>query len=177
METVRFSATWDTGLIAVTIFAVLMILLAIGGVVVTAVEMGATHHSIALAFVVGAFAIPGPVTLWMTYRWAPKAFRIDDTSVTVERPADPVVIPLASIRQVEDLPPNVSLARVVGSGGLFGYFGTFKNAELGTVRLYATRSSGRVLLRTDTGSFVLTPSPLPTFLSELRKRLQTGASR
>ena len=170
MEAVRFEAPWDVRLTLITTAAVIAVLLGIAIVLQTA--MRAQHP--ALSILIATLALPGPVTIALAYWWAPRAYSIDATAVRIERRGAPIVVPLASVREVRELEPGSRMRRVLGSGGLFGYFGTFRSPELGDVRMYATRSAERVLLRTEGGTFVLTPSPADRFLAEVRARLDTA---
>ncbi len=52
-------------------------------------------------------------------------------------------------------------------GGLFGYYGRFRSATLGSYRLHATRGTGLVLVRTATSTHVLTPEPPDDFAEVL----------
>lgn len=83
----------------------------------------------------------------------------------------PVVIPLRSIREVRELPRQVFFTRVGGSGGFLGFYGEFRNRDLGQVTMYATRSSDRVLLATDGRSYVVTPDSPAAFVAQVQSRL------
>lgn len=168
MDTVRFAATWDGKLTAITFGTVLLIVAATALVVRVALQL----DNLAATLAVSLLALPGLAVLALTYRWSPRGYAIDDRAVLIERAAGPVAIPLSSIREARALESKERLRRVFGSGGLFGYFGKYRSTALGTVRLHATRSAGRVLIVAEGGPVVLTPEPASAFLETLRDRLK-----
>ena len=57
--------------------------------------------------------------------------------------------------------------RVFGVGGLFGYFGLFRNSRYGTMIWYATRRDQFVVIERSNGkTIVLTPDDPNLFVSE-----------
>lgn len=168
MAAARYTAAWDGKLIAVTTGGVSLIVAGMAVAIWVALQLDGA----VLRTAVGLMALPGAVVLAVTYWWSPRAYSIDDDAVRIERAAGPVVVPVASIREVRELPSQERMRRVFGSGGLFGYFGTFRSARLGTVSLYATSSHGRVLIVTSGGPVVLTPEPASGFIEALRARLE-----
>ena len=56
--------------------------------------------------------------------------------------------------------------RLFGVGGLFGYFGMFRNARLGNFRMLGTRRNKALLIETITGKkFVITPDDPKEFIA------------
>jgi hypothetical protein len=102
---------------------------------------------------------------------APTGYTLDDIGVHIERRAGAATIPLSAIREVRELPPQVSFIRIGGSGGWYGYYGEFKSRDLGQVTMYATRSDDRVLLATDGRNYVITPASPAAFVADLESRL------
>ena len=100
-----------------------------------------------------------PVLMLVALRGeAPTGYTLDDNAVHIERRCGAVTLPLSAIREVRELPPQVSFMRIGGSGGWYGYYGEFKSRDLGQVTMYATRSDDRVLLATDGRNYVITPA-------------------
>ena len=61
--------------------------------------------------------------------------------------------------------------RIGASGGLFGFFGEFKNPVYGEMTWYATRSNHFVMLETmNDQKIVLTPDD-PEFVKDIKARL------
>jgi hypothetical protein len=171
MDPVRFDAPWDATLKVLTLGVVLVILLAVGLVVHAAVRLAAHHGSVALGVVVGSTSVVPILVAWAARELAPRSFSVGGDGVHVERRAGLVRIPIATIRTVRELGTGARFTRVGGVGGLFGYWGEYRNAELGRVKLYATRSDGRVLLGTDTATYVVTPGSPARFVEEIERRL------
>ncbi len=106
---------------------------------------------------------------------APRGYAVSAESLTIRRVAGSIVIPMASIRSIEKLPPEsmAGSVRTLGSSGAFGYYGRFRNAVLGDYRMYATRNDGFVLVRGER-PYVLTPDS-PDALIESVVRLMPRA--
>jgi hypothetical protein len=117
------------------------------------------------AALAGAFAL----LLGVSFALAPNGYSIEAARLRIERPLRAIEIPLASIRSAGTLPDDAfrGARRVVGSGGLFGYYGRFWSRRLGAFRLYATRRTELVFVDTAADRFVLSPEPAERFLGVL----------
>jgi hypothetical protein len=176
MDTVRFEAPWDGGIRWITAGTTLAVVLACAGAAAVgsgiAAPFAGTPGGTVLTVALSLVPIPALLILYAAIGEAPRAFTVGPTAVTIERRAGPVSIPLSSIREVSMLGPGVSMRRMSGSGGLFGWYGLFEGKGIGNVRLYATRDTGRVLLATDAGfPVVVTPGDPESFVTEVRRRL------
>jgi hypothetical protein len=164
---VRFEAPWDGSLSAITIGAIALVLAVTAFVISAGLRSG---DSVLLGVTIAA-TLPGLLSVFGCYCWSPRAYAIGVTGVRIERLVGAIELPLSSIREVQPLDDTMRLKRVFGVGGVFGYYGTYSEAELGNVKLYATRSAGRVALVTAEGTVVVTPEPPGLFVSEVRSRL------
>jgi hypothetical protein len=153
----------------VTTWACLAILLAIAPLPLVAGRLdGAPAAGLAVSLVLLVLfgALLG--TLWAA---APRGFALGDGWILVERRGRaPLRIRLADVRAVAPIARLRAPVRLAGSGGLFGYWGTFWSRELGRFRLYATRRDRLVRVDTARETFVLSPEPPDAFLAELRGR-------
>ncbi len=165
MERERFDAPWDFGLKALTVFVLVAIALPLAGSAAT------TIRGIPAIVLVVPFLTAPALILLAGFFGAPRAYTLDGTALTIELRSGRVTIPLSSIREVRALEPRETLQRVDGVGGFFGYWGDYRNPALGRVKLYATRSDGRVLLRADGGNYVVTPATPDRFVAEIRARV------
>jgi hypothetical protein len=89
-----------------------------------------------------------------------------------------VRIPIAGIREVriatrDDLSGSM---RVFGSGGLFGYYGLFRNSKLGTSNWYVTDRSHSVVLVSDSGTAIVSPDDSAGFIASLGKPVPKGGA-
>lgn len=105
-------------------------------------------------------------------------YEVQDRSLKIRRPVMPLGIEYTQIREVlTPSPAQMSGSiRLFGSGGVFGYFGTFRNSEFGMMRWYATRTSNWILLiDAENKKLVLTPDDL-NLAEEIRKRCFAAAT-
>jgi hypothetical protein len=175
LKRVHYGAPWDGGVRLVTgMVLVVVTVLAIALVVGLGRGLSAQYDHPVVALLPMVFLVVPLLLLWAARAEAPLGYSIDGASVVIERRAGPLAIPIPSIREVRELDPWVFLRRAGGSGGYFGYYGECKHPDLGQVKLYATRSDGRVLLSTDGGIYVLTPATPSRFVDDLRSRVAGG---
>jgi hypothetical protein len=156
----RFAAPWDRTLRVLTGFALALVLGA--GVVLGTLVW--RDRGPADALVLGLLFATIPAVTWAL---APSGFAVGGGRLRIERHAwRAVEIPLARVRTAGLLPRDAigGAIRLFGTGGLFGYYGLFRSRALGRFRLYATRTSGHVAVRTDEALYVLTPDRPETFV-------------
>jgi hypothetical protein len=173
----RYGSPWDRQLLTSTI--ALLAVIAVTAIAGTAGALQANLRGIALAVTVFSSAVA--VGAWAL---APRGFAIGDGRLRFLRNGWPSQeIPLGEIRTIAVLDPDAlrGSLKLLGMGGLFGYYGWFRSPSLGSFRLHATRSRGLVLVRTETRTHVLTPEPPEDFAEALleaaprarRERLRT----
>jgi hypothetical protein len=112
------------------------------------------------------------------YAWSPTGYEIDGGDVVIRRLIGNVRIPVSGIREVriamrDDLSGSM---RVFGSGGLFGYYGLFRNSTLGTSNWYVTDRSNAVVLAGDSGTAIVSPDDAAGFIAALGNRVPKRAS-
>lgn len=165
MSPVRFDAPWDLGLKFAT--ATVLSLVA----VIFAVSATRDFHGIPAALIAVPFLTTPLLLLLMAFLGAPRAYTVLENTIVIQQWSGRVTIPLSALREVRELAPQIGLDRVTGVGGFFGYWGDYYNKELGRVRLLATRSEGRVLLRGDPDVWVITPGEPARFVALVQERL------
>ena len=62
--------------------------------------------------------------------------------------------------------------RLFGSGGLFGFFGIFRNKTLGTYRAYGTDPSNAVVIKLQQKTLVVTPHDPVAFVAAVMEQRQ-----
>lgn len=127
------------------------------------------------------FLNPSPVDVFpfglililvITYGFSPKAYALDDRQLIIYRPFQNKLYATEGILTVslvdkKDLKKSI---RVFGVGGLFGYFGLFRNSRYGTMIWYATRRDQFVVIERANGrTIVLTPDDPNAFVSEFNQ--------
>jgi hypothetical protein len=159
----RFGAPWDRQLLTSTIA-----LLAVIAITAIAGVSGALKANLrGIAWAVSAFSAGIAVGAWAL---APRGFAIGDGRLRILRNGWlPTEIPLEAIRTVALLEADAlrGSLKLLGMGGLFGYYGLFRSPFLGSYRLHATRGGGLVLVRTEGRTLVLTPEPPDAFAEAL----------
>jgi hypothetical protein len=102
--------------------------------------------------------------------FAPRAYTLDRSALTVERWVLPVRIPLRSIRRTATIDATElrGAIRTFGSGGLFGIYGRFWSRKFGHFRMYATRSKGFVIIEAGT-RYLLTPNSPAAFVAAVER--------
>lgn len=167
-EQVFFSAPWDHKLRILTlVFSLVLLGVAVATIIMT-VKLSTTPMARVVLLTSSLLSL---VALVLSAALGPRGYTIGPESLRVERRLRPVVIPLSTIEGVETLPGDrlrVSI-RTLGSEGLFGYYGRFRNAALGSYRMYATRSQGFVLIRGKV-PYVITPEDPERFISTLNEQ-------
>jgi hypothetical protein len=94
------------------------------------------------------------------YLLRPLKYEITHNQLIVRRPIRDLIIERTDIKSVL-LPTPESMkwtVRIFGNGGLFGYFGSFRNKTYGGMTWYATRTNNYVMIVThDNTKIVITP--------------------
>jgi hypothetical protein len=142
---------------------------------VAATQLHAPPAVAALPVVVAVLVV---AVVALAVLWAPRAVRLHDDAVIIERLASAEVrLPLAEVTSVEPGPALQPFGgrvwRVAGNGGVMGFTGLFFVRGVGLVRCWATRlGTPTVLLRRSAGRPVLLGvDEAPALLDALRQRL------
>jgi hypothetical protein len=152
---IRFAAPWNRDLVISTVLVSALIVGAAGAVAFAYRDrpwLATSTASLLLASLVLAWAL------------APRSFATDGQRLVVERPLRRVTLAFSDIRSARAVDATeaqrlglTGALRTFGTSGLFGHYGRFRSAALGSFRMYATRTSGFVVLDTTRGFVVLTP--------------------
>ena len=110
-----------------------------------------------------------PAVLLVAYVFSPRGYGITAESIIIRRLVGDVCVRTAAVRQArrasaDDLRGCV---RLIGSGGLFGYYGWFRTAQLGKSRRYVTDRNRSVIVWTPDQVIVLSPDDPDRFLRAL----------
>ncbi len=104
----------------------------------------------------------------LTICFKPINYKIEEDYIIVKRILWDAKISRSEIHKAEmiDRAETSWSLRTFGSGGFFGYFGTFTNRKLGAMTWYLTRKDSLVLLKMKTGKkFLLSPDDREGFLA------------
>lgn len=121
-------------------------------------------------WMIAAISLVPVAIIYFTRALAPRGFALNDIELVIDRPMNPIKIPLTSVTQVrrlEDTETKMAL-RLMGASGFYGHYGWFWNKRLGKFRLYAGRFNDLVLVRSGTTLFILGPEDTEAFTAHLR---------
>jgi hypothetical protein len=109
-------------------------------------------------------------TLGLSYVWSPKQFETDAANITIRKMWQPIVIPRDTIIEsrllgADDIKGSI---RLMGSGGLFGYYGKFNNSKLKNYNLQAGNRLNLVMIKTADKTYVLSPDNRENFLKDVQ---------
>lgn len=155
-----FSATYDKSTKVITALVIVLMLAVLASMWISLKAAGTWLPLLCMAVV--SF-----LSILMPYGFSVKQYRIDNEALIICRPFGNKRIPLTSLVAATPIDPT-SLRwswRIFGSGGMFGYYGTFGNRQLGTMKWYMTRKDHAVLITTVTNKkLVLSPDDVDAFI-------------
>ncbi len=97
------------------------------------------------------------------YLLRPIKYIVDKERITIKRPIKDITVSLKSIKNVfvtKKFTMNGTI-RTFGNGGLFGYYGKFRNETFENMTWYATKRDNYLILETiDNQKIVLTPDDI-----------------
>lgn len=119
--------------------------------------------------------IVGPIvslTIFLAYLWKPSSYEITSEHVIVHRLIGAAKYERSRIINVRAGEPDEikNAMRLFGSGGMFGYFGKFRNQHLKTFVLQCTRRDNLVMIFTDKGLKVLSPDDPQGMIQALQNK-------
>lgn len=159
----RYDSPWDRPLITSTI--ALLAVIAFTAIAGTSAALQANMRGIALA--VSSFSAAVAIGGWAL---APRGYTLGSDRLRILRNGWLALsVRLEDVRSVALLPPDAlrGSLKILGTHGLFGYYGLFRSPTLGSFRLHATRGTGLVLVRTEKRAYVLAPEPAEDFAEAL----------
>jgi hypothetical protein len=136
----------------ITVFVTVLFAVIIGGQFVI---VKAENHAVPIYTTVGCLLI-----YLIAYIFHPVSYIVTKDELVIHRPVSNVHFKRSDIKTVELLQKQKirGSIRIMGIGGLFGYYGIFANFSIGRMVWYATRRDNPVLIRTiNNKKIVLTP--------------------
>ncbi len=109
------------------------------------------------------------VAIFMTYAYSPRGYTCEGRSVIVRRLVGDVTIPLDGLREARPTTGDDfrGCMRLWGSGGLFGYFGSFRTKKLGKSTWYVTNRKNTVVVVTASKTALFSPDDANGFLAAI----------
>lgn len=146
---------------------------AVSGVLVGSaliVAMALPDHS---SLFVHCAGIAAPLlVLAVTLLFLVRGYVLQERTLLIQRFGWNTRVDLTALRSVEaDSNAMRGSLRLFASGGLFGFFGLFRNRSLGLYRAYATDPRRAVVLKLSGRTVVVTPDDPGAFVAEVRRRV------
>ena len=111
------------------------------------------HNSLVSLIVFNVVMLP---TILISEGLAPQRLEVGEKRLVILRRYKSVTIDAEDVASVEQLPDGLRGAvRTFGVGGLFGYYGFFYKASIGSFKLYATSMNNLFLIRLVNGKKVV----------------------
>jgi hypothetical protein len=161
---IRFRAPWATVVIILTAFVIaLMAGIALIGL------FGLPDRT---PFFARALMIFIPLaTLAGTAPFMVLGYVLRDDELLIERLGWANHVPLRTVVSATADPDAIrGSIRLFGSGGLFGFFGVFRNGRLSVYRAYGTDPARCVVMKLTSRTIVVTPDDPQRFVAELKTR-------
>jgi hypothetical protein len=103
--------------------------------------------------------------------FAVRGYTVDGSTLLIHRLGWSSTIDLGDLQDAYVSPhATMGSLRMLGNGGLFGYFGWFRNAVLGSYRAYGTNEANTVVLEFPDRTIVVTPEDPPSFVTAVNER-------
>lgn len=163
----RFGAPWSTSVKTITflIIATLGIVVIVGIISVEDVASGSSIL-IALATIVIPVLIPIVSAIWMI-----RGYVVEGKMLLVQRLGWQSNLDLKELESVEADPEAMDKSlRTFGIGGLFCFYGRFRNKKLGAYRAYATDPKCSVVLKFQDQTVVVSPDRPDDFVACIKER-------
>lgn len=109
--------------------------------------------------------------LTIPYIFSPKSFLINKHHIIIKKGFGETKIPLKNVVEAKQIPCITKIRlRLLGSAGLYGYFGYFYIPDIGLVRMYATRLHDLLLIRCKNNkTYVISPENTFEFIKSIIK--------
>jgi hypothetical protein len=161
----RFTAPWALSVRIITP-AVCGILVAVSLIGATALPDHVPSFARSVAIILPLLVLAGTLPFLIG------GYVLHERTLLIERLAWKTRIDLTALRSaVADPNAMRGSLRLFASGGLFGFFGWFRNHSLGLYRAYATDPRRAVVLKLSGRTVVVTPDDPDTFVAEVRRRV------
>ena len=148
----NFAAPYDTTTKFVSALSCLILLAA--GV--------ATHN-----LIVSAISL---TLIFVAYAYSPQGYNVSEGALIVRRLVGDIRMPLSELSELRPATKDDfrGCIRLMGSGGLFGYYGLFRTTSLGKCSWYVTDRSRVVVTRFGAKTILLSPGDGSGFLETVR---------
>jgi len=163
-----YRASLDSFARALTLTALFLILLPAGTIIYELLTGPYRFEHISAPLLVLALIVG---LILFIHAFAPQSYSITERHLIINRPASRVILNLSDITEIQLLEKNALWGgiRLLGVGGMFGYYGIFWHKKYGRITLYATRSDNKILITFRDGKKILVTPDSLEMLDALKK--------
>ncbi|MBO9594720.1 MAG: hypothetical protein J7599_17585 [Niabella sp.] len=155
-----FRASYDKTTKIITMLVGILMLVVLASMWIS---LKAAGTALPLLFMIGVSFI----SVILPYGFSVTKYQINQEELIICRPFGNKKIPLTTLASAAIIDPKLLRWswRIFGSGGMFGYYGTFGNKHLGTMKWYMTRKDRVVLITTvHNKKLLLSPDDVDAFI-------------
>ena len=122
----------------------------------------------------GVFVV---ILLIISLCYMPMSIGADENAIYINRSLKIKTIPMTYVVEVKLCPPTMGAIRICGSGGFLGYWGWFKERDLGKYFAYYGRSSDCFLvILSDGRKYILGCQNAPEMVEYIAKQIKKHSS-
>ena len=156
-----YRATMGRATIAITVFSSILLLGISFYLLVSEPQVLSSLAALAL--------IVPPLILFVCYLYQVSSYHLDSKNIVIKRFAPNFYIPVSSIESVEiDNNAMKRSLRIFGNGGLFGFYGRFRNKKYGSYRAFVKDLKKLVVIKTDKKTIIISPDKPEVFVKKLK---------
>lgn len=164
----KYKASYDTLTRTITI-VIAIGLLAIVGRLVMDIITALPEEPVLFKYFITALIV---VVLAGTWLYAPQYYILTDDAFIIKRAIKDVSISFSDISGTSSK-DSLPMMRMMGVGGMFGWYGLFSSGDLGKVWAYCTQQNHLVFIKTKNGyPVIISPDEDLLFISDLRAKLK-----
>lgn len=113
------------------------------------------------------------IILIISLFYMPMSIGVDETAIYINRSLKIKTIPITDVVSVKLCPPTMGAIRICGSGGFLGYWGWFRERDLGKYFAYYGKSSDCFLVELTNGrKYMLGCKNAPEMVEYITKRIK-----
>lgn len=162
----RYAATLDDNSKIITNLTIIVTLVILCRQI-TDVDHEAVKTSVLLFVLIPAIVVAACLS--------PRYYQITAQGLVIRRALFPITIVFDDIVRLRSITEEElgTSSRMLGVGGIFGYLGTYRSAEIGKYQRWCTNRENLVLIETRSRKWVISPSAAEDFVKTMNSIINT----
>lgn len=126
-------------------------------------------------FSLAAISLILPVLILVVCFWhRVTGYHVDSHNLVIQRASFDFMIPIEEIESITLDSNAMSRSwRLFGNGGLFGFYGRFRNEAYGSYRAFVTDNKNIVVVKTKTAVYMISPENAEKFVEKLNSKINS----